>query len=72
MWEKRERTNHLSSPFKEKEKEGEGRPQAWWPMEGEEEGSLLGGQWKEKKKVPCYLFPLPLKQLYFKPSIFIL
>jgi hypothetical protein len=22
-------------------------------MEGEEEGSLLGGQWKEKKKVPC-------------------
>jgi hypothetical protein len=41
-------------------------------MEGEEEGSLLGGQWKEKKKVPCYLFPLPLKQLYFKPSIFIL
>jgi hypothetical protein len=72
MWEKRERTNHLSSPFKEKEKEGEGRPQAWWPMEGKEEGSLLGGQWKEKKKVPCYLFPLPLKQLYFKPSIFIL
>jgi hypothetical protein len=61
MWEKRERTNHLSSPFKEKEKEGEGRPQAWWPMEGKEEGSLLGGQWKEKKKVPCYLFPLPLK-----------
>jgi hypothetical protein len=30
-------------------------------MEGEEEGSLLGGQWKEKKKVPYYLFPLPLK-----------
>jgi len=23
----------------------------------------FGGQWKEKKKVPCYLFPLPLKQL---------
>jgi hypothetical protein len=32
-------------------------------MEGEEEGSLLGGQWKEKKKVLFYLFPLPLKQL---------
>jgi len=45
---------------------------AWWPMEGEEEGSLFGGQWKENKKVPCYLFPLPLKQLYFKPLIFIL
>jgi hypothetical protein len=22
-------------------------------MEGEEEGSLIGGQWKEKEKVPC-------------------
>jgi hypothetical protein len=43
--------------FKEKEKEGEVRPKAWWPngrrrrrfldwwpMEGEGEGSLLGGQ----------------------------
>jgi len=25
---------------------------------------MLGGQWEEKKKVPCYLFPLPLEQLY--------
>ncbi len=24
---------------------------AWWPMEGEGEGSWLGGQWKEKEKV---------------------
>jgi hypothetical protein len=31
---------------------------AWWPMEGEEEGSLLGGQLKDKKKVFFYLFPL--------------
>ncbi len=23
----------------------------WWPMEGEGEGSWLGGQWKEKEKV---------------------
>jgi hypothetical protein len=27
------------------------------------EDPLLGGQWEEKKKVPCYLFPLPLEQL---------
>jgi hypothetical protein len=53
----RESPNHPSSPFKEKEKEGEGRPKAWWPMEGEGEGSLLGGQWKEKNKVFFYLFP---------------
>ncbi len=33
--------NYLSSPFKEKEKGGEGRSKAWWPMEG----SMLGGQW---------------------------
>jgi hypothetical protein len=26
-------------------------------MEGEGEGSLLGGQWKEKEKVLFYLFP---------------
>jgi hypothetical protein len=45
--------NDPSSPFKEKEKEGEGRSKAWWPMEGEGEGSLLGGQWKEKEKVLC-------------------
>jgi hypothetical protein len=25
---------------------------AWWSMEGEGEGFLLGGQWKEKEKVP--------------------
>jgi len=37
---KKEKPNHPSSPFKEKEMEGEG------------EGSLLGGRWKEKEKVP--------------------
>jgi len=30
---------------------------AWWPMEGEGEGFLLGGQWKEKEKVFC-LWPM--------------
>jgi hypothetical protein len=30
---------------------------AWWPMEGEGECSLLGGQWKKKEKVFFYLFP---------------
>jgi hypothetical protein len=53
MSEKRESFNDPSLPFKEKEKEGEGRSKAWWPMEGEGEGSLLGGKWKEKEKVFC-------------------
>ncbi len=53
MGKKSESPNHPSSPFKEKEKEGEGRPKAWWLMEGEGKGSLLGGQWKEKEKVLC-------------------
>jgi hypothetical protein len=26
---------------------------AWWPMEGEGDGSLFGGQWKEKEMVFC-------------------
>jgi len=51
----RESPNHPSSPLKEKEKEGEGRPKAWWPMEGEGEGSLFNGQWKEKEKVICLM-----------------
>jgi hypothetical protein len=37
--EKKSPPKHLSSPFKEKEKEGEGRSKAWWPMEGRSEGS---------------------------------
>ncbi len=54
-------------------------------MEGEGEGSLLGGQWKEKEKVlllggqwkekekvPFYLFPLSPQTTLFKPSLFIL
>jgi hypothetical protein len=45
-------------PFKEKEKESEGKSKAWWPMEEERKGSLLSGQWKEKEKVFSYLFPL--------------
>jgi hypothetical protein len=50
--EARERTsNDSSSPFKEKEKEGESRSKAWWPLEGGREGSWLGGQWKEEEKV---------------------
>jgi len=39
--EKEENFDHPSSPFKEKEKESEGRSKAWWPMEGEGEGFLL-------------------------------
>jgi hypothetical protein len=75
--EKRDHPNHSSLPFKEKEKEGEGRSKAWWPMEGkgegsllsgqmegEGEGSLLGGQWKEKEKVLCYIFSLFPQALY--------
>jgi hypothetical protein len=39
--EKRDYPNHPSPPFEEKEKEGEGRSKAWWPMEGKGEGFLL-------------------------------
>ncbi len=42
---------HPSPPFKEKEKEVEGRSKAWWPMEGGRKGFWLGGQWKEEEKV---------------------
>jgi len=43
---KRERPpNHPSSPFKEKEKGGEGGSHVWWSMED----PMLGGQWK----IPC-------------------
>jgi hypothetical protein len=50
--------NDPSPPFKEKEKEGEGRFQAWWPMEGE-------------GKTPFHLFhPPPPQQTLLKPSIF--
>jgi len=45
---------------------------AWWLMEGEEEGFLLGGQWKEKEKVFNYLFPLSPQTTLLKPSFFIL
>jgi len=54
-------------------------------MEGEGEGSLLGGQWKEKEmvlcfggqwkekeKVPFYLFPLSPQETLLKPSFFTL
>jgi hypothetical protein len=38
--EARERTpNDMSPPFKEKEKEGESRSKAWWPLKGGGEGS---------------------------------
>jgi hypothetical protein len=47
---RKEHPNHPSPPFKKKEKVGEGRSKAWWPMEGEGEGDWLGGQWKEKEK----------------------
>jgi len=46
-------------PFKEKKKGGGRIP--CLVVNGD---PLLGGQWEEKKKVPCYLFPLPLEQLY--------
>jgi hypothetical protein len=40
--ERKERAPNDPSPlFKEKEKGGEGRFKAWWPMEG----SMLSGQW---------------------------
>jgi hypothetical protein len=57
--------NDSSSPFKEKEKGGEGGSKAWWPMEG----SKLGGQWKVKEK-PFSPLPFSPQQPLPKPSIF--
>jgi hypothetical protein len=61
---RRDHPNHPSSPFKEKEKVGEGKSKAWWLMEGEGESAWLGGQWKEKEKVLFYLFHFSPKQLF--------
>jgi hypothetical protein len=66
----RETSNDLSPPFKEKKKEGEGRSKAWWPKEGEGEGFLLGGQWKEKEKVLFHLFPFSPPCNLLRPSFF--
>jgi len=41
-------------------------------MEGEGEGSLFGGQLKEKKKVLFYLFPFSPQATSLRPSFFIL
>jgi len=41
-------------------------------MEGEGEGFLLSGQWKEKEEVPFYLFSLSPQANLLKPSLFIL
>jgi hypothetical protein len=60
----------IHPPFKEKEKEGEDRSKAWWPKEGEREGSLLGGQWKEKEKVFFHFFPLSPQATLLRPSFF--
>jgi hypothetical protein len=68
----------MSSPFKEKEKEGEGRSKAWWPMEGEREGShawrpmessKFGGQWKVKEKSFSPLLTFP-NQFYLNLEFF--
>jgi len=57
---KRGSPNHPSSPFKEKEKEGEGRPKAWWPMEGEGEGSFVWWPMEGEREgsfLPIHTFP---------------
>jgi hypothetical protein len=35
----------LNPPFKEKEKGGEGRSKAWWPMEGKGKGKGYFAWW---------------------------
>jgi hypothetical protein len=55
MSRKTEPPNDPSSPFKKKEKGGEGRSKAWWSMEcsklgGQWNVSKLGGQWNAKEK----------------------
>jgi hypothetical protein len=38
--------------------------------EGGEGRSSLGGQWKEKEKVPFHLFPLSPQAILFRPLCF--
>jgi hypothetical protein len=83
VWGKERTPNDLNLPFKEKEKGGEGKSKAWWPMEC----SKLGGQWKVpclvangrfhawwamegKGKTHFHLFPFSPQQTLLKPSIF--
>jgi hypothetical protein len=40
------------------------------PFKENKGGSLFGGQWKEKEKVPFYPFSFPPQQILFKPFIF--
>ncbi len=63
MSEEREPPNDPSSPLKKKEKGGEGKSKACWPMEC----SKLGGQWKEKEKFPLLGGQWNVKEKAFSP-----
>jgi hypothetical protein len=67
--------NDPSSPFKEKEKGGEGRSKAWWPMEFSNvwwpmECSIAYWPMEGEGKTPFHLFPLSPQQILLKSSIF--
>ncbi len=57
MSRERESPHDPNSPFKKKEKGGDGRSKAWWPMEGE-------------GKTPFHLFPFPPQEILTRLSIF--
>jgi hypothetical protein len=63
---KKRAPNDPSPPFKEKEKGGEGRSKAWWPMECSNAWWPMEGE----GKTPFHLFPLSPRQILLKPSIF--
>jgi len=51
-------------PFQEKEKGGEDKSKAWWPMEGEGEVSNAWRPMEGKGEVYFHLFPLPTQVIY--------
>jgi hypothetical protein len=56
-------------PFKEKEgNERKSSLGGQWKEKGKV--PMLGGQWKEKEKVPFHLFPFSPKRLYLNLRVF--
>jgi hypothetical protein len=66
MSRERESPHDPNSPFKKKEKGGDGRSKAWWPMECSKVWWPMEGE----GKTPFHLFPFPPQEILTRLSIF--